>query len=84
LSTVEPSARPGGKLNPASTLIVMVPTALGCRDTVTLPVYAAFAVPEGSDVEKVRPAYAATFIVSVRVLVCVPLVALNTLIAVSR
>ena len=70
--------------NPVSTLIVIVPVAFGWRETVTLPLYAAFAVPEGSVVVKVSPDYAATLIVSVRVLVCVPFVAENWLIAVSR
>jgi hypothetical protein len=38
LSVVAPSVRPGGRLNPVSTLIVMAPLALGWRETVTLPV----------------------------------------------
>lgn len=37
LSVVEPNDKPGGRLNPLSTLIAMVPVAFGWRETVTLP-----------------------------------------------
>ena len=37
LSVVLPSVRPGGRVKPVSTLIVMAPLAFCCRDTLTLP-----------------------------------------------